>query len=185
MINLTREEAQQVLNDLEGEIPFYSENDCNTPEWITNAIELLRARLSAPEPEREQCDMPCIEDDGCPTEKAVLQRFWRKHRQLEPEPMAWLITDEMINSLQVDSIQRLIDRARHAHMTDIKLRINGQDEWHQADWIKHMKRAASPQREWVGLTNEECTFLACKSSNGPHCVAMTEAKLKEKNAPYL
>lgn len=99
----------------------------------------------------------------------------------EPEPVAWLITDEMINSLQVDSIQRLIDRARHAHMTDIKLRINGQDEWHQADWIKHMKRAVPQQREWVGLTNEECTFLACKSSNGPHCVAMTEAKLKEKN----
>jgi len=49
MITLTREEAQQVLNDLEGEIPFYSENDCNTPEWITNAIELLRAKLSAPE----------------------------------------------------------------------------------------------------------------------------------------
>jgi hypothetical protein len=50
-ITLTREEAQQVLKDLEGEIPFYSENDCNTPEWITNAIELLQARLAQPEPE--------------------------------------------------------------------------------------------------------------------------------------
>lgn len=51
MITLTREEAQQVLKDLEGEIPFYSENDCSTPEWITDAIELLRARLAQPEPE--------------------------------------------------------------------------------------------------------------------------------------
>jgi len=60
--------------------------------------------------------------------------------QPEQEPVAWLITDEKINSLQVDSIQRLVDRARHAHMTDIKLRINGQDEWHQADWLKHLTR---------------------------------------------
>ncbi len=69
--------------------------------------------------------------------------------QPEPEPVAWLITDEMINSLQIDSIQRLIDRARHAHMTDIKLRINGQDEWYEADWLKHLKRAAPPQRERI------------------------------------
>ena len=51
-------------------------------------IEDLTARLAQPEPEQEQRqkDMPCIEDDGCPTEKAVLQRFWRKHQQPEPEP---------------------------------------------------------------------------------------------------
>jgi len=71
------------------------------------------------------------------------------------EPVAWLITDEKINSLQVDSIQRLVDRARHAHMTDIKLRINGQDEWHQADWLKHLTRTTPPQRTWVGLTDDE------------------------------
>ena len=73
--------------------------------------------------------------------------------QPEQEPVAWLITDEKINSLQVDSIQRLIDRAKHAHMTDIKLRINGQDEWHQADWLKHLTRTippAQPEQEPVG-----------------------------------
>jgi hypothetical protein len=36
-------------------------------------------------------------------------------------------------------------------------------------------------RKWVGLTDEERTFLAWESNNGPECVAMTEAKLKEKN----
>ena len=34
---------------------------------------------------------------------------------------------------------------------------------------------------WVGLTDEERTYLAWESNNGPHCVAMTEAMLKEKN----
>ena len=62
----------------------------------------------------------------------------------QQEPVAWLITDENINSIQIESIQRLIDRARHAHMTDIKLRINGQDEWHQADWLKHLTRTTPP-----------------------------------------
>lgn len=61
------------------------------------------------------------------------------------EPVAWIITDEKINSLQLNSIQRLIDRARHAHTTDIKLRINGKDEWYQADWLKHLTRTTPPQ----------------------------------------
>lgn len=107
----------------------------------------------------------------------------------EQEPVAWLITDEKINSLQVDSIQRLIDRARHAHMTDIKLRINGQDEWHQADWLKHLTRTTPPQRTWQGLTDEEVLDIARTFGAQPwppgSCVAfgqMVEAKLKEKNA---
>ena len=105
--------------------------------------------------------------------------------QPEQEPVAWLITDEKINSLQVDSIQRLVDRARHAHMTDIKLRINGQDEWHQADWLKHLTRSTPPQRTWVGLTDDEIaqgwkeswvTEQAWQSA-----VWWAEDKLKEKN----
>ena len=40
----------------------------------------------------------------------------------------------------------------------------------------------SPKREWQGLTDEERNFLAWESNNGWHCVAMTEAKLKEKNS---
>jgi len=107
----------------------------------------------------------------------------------EQEPVAWLITDEKINSLQVDSIQRLVDRARHAHMTDIKLRINGQDEWHQADWLKHLTRTTPPQRTWVGIEGEEIRNL-WEEATKPDRSTMTmvtsfaksiEAKLKEKN----
>ena len=32
-----------------------------------------------------QPDKVCIENDGCPTEKAVLQRFWREHQKTKPE----------------------------------------------------------------------------------------------------
>lgn len=41
--------------------------------------------------------------------------------------------------------------------------------------------SARSEREWQGLTDEERTFIAWESNNGPECVAMTEAKLKEKN----
>ena len=37
------------------------------------------------------------------------------------------------------------------------------------------------KREWQGLTDDERTYLAWESKNGPHCVDMTEALLKEKN----
>ena len=69
-----------------------------------------------------------------------------KDAYAQPEPVAWLLTDKNINSLQVDSIQRLIDRLKHAHHTDLCVRINGQDEWFQADWLKHMVRVTPPQR---------------------------------------
>ena len=74
-------------------------------------------------------------------------------KEANAESVAWLITDHHLNELQIDSIQRLINRAKHAHMTDIKLRINGQDEWHQADWLKHLTRTTPPQRK--PLTDEE------------------------------
>jgi hypothetical protein len=41
---------------------------------------------------------------------------------------------------------------------------------------------APTKREWQGLTDDERTYLAWESNNGPHCVAMTEAKLREKNS---
>lgn len=80
--------------------------------------------------------IPTMYDDIGLTVSAALRTALSQPEQ--DNPVAWLITDENINSLQVDSIQRLIDRAKHAHMADIKLRINGQDEWYEADWLKHM-----------------------------------------------
>ena len=107
--------------------------------------------------------------------------------QPEQEPVAWLITDHHINELQIDSIRRLIDRAKHAHMTDIKLRINGQDEWYEADWLKHMTRTSPPKREWQGLTDVDVSKIL-DEQNGFYTfekcfnfAKAIEAKLKERN----
>jgi hypothetical protein len=102
----------------------------------------------------------------------------------EQEPVAWLLTEKNINSLQVDSIQLLIDRLKHAHHTDLCVRINGQDEWFQADWLKHMVRATPPQRTWRGLAKEDrlCAKYMQDAPDGIEAVIdYIEAKLKDKN----
>ena len=48
------------------------------------------------------------------------------------------LDDEKINSLQRQSIVRLINRAKRAHMTNIVMRIGGKDVTLEADWIKHL-----------------------------------------------
>ena len=68
--------------------------------------------------------------------------------------------------------------------------VNGIDRWIKANtehrqWYicpKCSYQAPRFKDEWQGLTDEERTFLAWESNNGPHCVAITEAKLKEKNS---
>ena len=110
----------------------------------------------------------CAQEERKPAAKQSddeLERLRARVAELEAEraerekqePVALLITDEKINSLQIESILRLIDRSKHAHMIDIKLRINGKDEWYEADWIKHMKRSAPipTQGEVTAITQHE------------------------------
>jgi hypothetical protein len=103
------------------------------------------------------------------------------YAQPEQKPVAWLLTDKNINSLQVDSIQRLIDRLKHAHHTDLCVRINGQDEWFQADWLKHMVKVTPPQRTWVGLTLDQIALLHANYPNPQGFALALQAKLKQKN----
>ena len=55
---------------------------------------------------------------------------------------AWHLTDAKINSLQVESIDSLIRRAKAAHYVNVLVRINGKDEIYEADWLKHLHRTA-------------------------------------------
>lgn len=43
-----------------------------------------------------------------------------------------------LNYLQIDSLLKLIRMAKHAHHIDVVVRINGEDQLFQADWIKHI-----------------------------------------------
>lgn len=49
------------------------------------------------------------------------------------------IDEKHLNDVMRQGIAILIGRARGAHYTNAQVRINGQDELHEADWIKHLK----------------------------------------------
>ena len=49
------------------------------------------------------------------------------------------LPDEEINELQRRSIIKLVERAKHAHMININMRINAQDVVLEADWIKNLR----------------------------------------------
>lgn len=61
--------------------------------------------------------------------------------------MMWTLTDAKLNELQVDTINRLIQRCKGAHYVDVLVRINGQDERFQADWLKHLKPSEFPDND--------------------------------------
>jgi len=71
---------------VEHDAEFQSEKNMTHADW-QDALDLYKpvvvlkevnTRPSALEKEYAE-DGPCCEADGCPTEKAVLQRFWRQH----------------------------------------------------------------------------------------------------------
>ena len=132
------------------------------PNGIPLAQWAKPQRTDQPEQEPVAWGMPSaaggfVVDCITPEEHARIEGGYTVPLYTSPPPqqetVAWLLTDKNINSLQVDSIQRLIDRLKHAHHTDLCVRINGQDEWFQADWLKHMVRVAPPQRK--PLTDEQ------------------------------
>ena len=46
---------------------------------------------------------------------------------------------DKINDLQVAGIKKTIERCKQAHFVNIHIRVNGQWETQEADWIKNME----------------------------------------------
>ena len=143
-----------------------------TKEALKLALEALVNTDSEPSSKSWKREIEAITAIKEALANEALEKMAENARELgldyepEQEPVAWLLTDKNINSLQVDSIQRLIDRLKHAHHTDLCVRINGQDEWFEADWLKHMVRATPPQR-----TEQEPVCPDCKAKVLYECVA--------------
>lgn len=63
------------------------------------AIATLAAEAGHPGGVAEAESQTCMDADGCPTEKAVLQRFWRDHRSaLVPAPRD-AVADALVDKL--------------------------------------------------------------------------------------
>ena len=181
MITLTREEAQSVLDALsdcreDSEELFYEYKqkygDHYKPQRITfqqsvldqsaQAIETLRARLSAPEPEPfgiwhqgdtyEESDFYLYKDSGDVACKTCVKLYTAPPQRKEPDPVA-------------DKYLMEIECTKCGAKQDGILTVN-----------------TPPQRKWPGLTDEEISNLwNAPGDSGNEFARAIEAKLKEKN----
>ena len=181
-ITLTREEAQQVLDAM---IPYQQKVIATTKEYgvtvsvnneIETAIETLRARLSAPEPEpvagyrwekgrtppSVTFTAPPQPEPPCKTGSQCIGGKCPQCVVPEPEPVAWMNESDM-------------------GRTDWKVWAHGKPTATMPLYT------AQPQREWQGLTDEEILeeYRQSYGDDGNltdvYFARAIEAKLKEKN----
>jgi len=166
-ITLTREEAQQVLDALELEC---TDADGKPVDLIAPAIETLRARLSAPEPEpvawrkkwEGETKWEYYEFDRYqgsePLYTAPPQREWQN---------AAIRLGEELSSVGPDGYYNMTAQ-----------------QW--LDWALDQqprgKNSLPAPREWQSLTDEDRQELAAEQHGWEGLCSAVEAKLREKNA---
>ena len=167
-----RTAAQMALDAIES---VFEGDDKGADHWTVNggtyeavdcmnAMRALRTALAQGEQEIES-DRPHVEDDGCPTEKAVLQRFWREHQtQGEQEPVVW-------------ALQEPFER----RIGTMPVSFKRHDEF---GFVVPLY-TAPPQREWQRLTFDEikeaCAAIPNEALDMYEVARAIEAKLRAKN----
>ena len=92
--------AYEALHNVQNALLFVSGSvEDNTTSTMTadahddadKALAAIREALAEPVNEVRQPDTECVEADGCPTELAVLQRFWREQKAepVKQGPVKW------------------------------------------------------------------------------------------------
>lgn len=61
------------------------------------------------------------------------------------EVIGYFLPADALNEPMRESLDALIERSKHANYTDVRSRINGDYEYFQADWIKHLALYSSSQ----------------------------------------
>ena len=89
----------------------------------------------------------------------------------------FVLRTDAINDLQLNSMRRVISRSRHAHMTDIDMRINGKNEHSEADLLKHLREVtpgdvATPTGH--AAEEAECVHLCLDDRRVPRAAANGE-----------
>ena len=177
-ITLTREEAQQVLDALEWNLPVIEDfGDKEQLHEHHKAIESLRARLVQPEPYKQ------------PEDNRLLMQAYRAihEKQPEPEPVAWVenLTDAQPHAVTDLKYCSVAQHERGEHLKYIPLYADPTPcqtcealaRTVMMDQTSH--DTAPPQREWQGLTDEEVHIIIRDSPLS--IFRAIEAKLKEKN----
>ena len=76
----------------------------------------------------------------------------------------WFLPANSINDIQQLSVSDQISTCKKAHYTNLSIRINGQDEIHQADWVKHLIPITGEHMEYSDV---EASDVEISDVNGP------------------
>jgi len=173
MINLTREEAQSVLDALDGHSVYK----------VEAAIKFLRARLSAPE---------CV--CGEPYTVGVHRQDGPCYQQPEPEPVAWMYDfpnpdnprEDMVRDWVAHSLEE-VERCRGFNVRPLYT-APPQREWKYDPMtgeplIDGWPLYSGLPKPWQGLTDEEIKSLLWETRvDNLKFARVIETLLREKNA---
>jgi len=136
------------------------------------AHDALRDRLAQPEPKPEKSqDKPCVEDDGCPTEKAVLQRFWREH-QAQPESEPFEYWNAVEGWVKIDEVRQHFDTSGCGTI----YKTAGED--------RVPLYTAPPKKEWVGFLDEEPVAWGVDEGEGK-CISLHDLYFVKEDADHM
>jgi hypothetical protein len=197
-----RELMQMALDALKDAALCVQHNSCPPDggnDW-DEQIEALRDRLAQPEPEpggwrevaADQTDRELIQmalnviRNGPYKYLDVAGRLEKRLRQPEPEPIKRSFSDDVGRLLKAG--KGFYDDDTPIDYKDIQLKIEGTGE--DTFECVEVRIPRPPQREWIGLTDEERKQVRSSAhynqfmTAGEYAKAVqkaTEAKLKEKN----
>lgn len=83
-------------------------------------------------------------------------------------PLMFAIDLSEINDFQLESLRRSIKRSKAAHFTDLIIRINGQDERIEADWLKHFVEMSEEDKAKADLVTYGTVVIAIKDGEASH-----------------
>jgi hypothetical protein len=113
-------------------------------------------------------DALCIESDGCPTERAVLQRFWRAHAGSAPQLIEQPLIDELITKHSEWTPQGLAVVDSHQKLVDDLLVLMRTKVAPKKDFV-HAQEVCGGRKDFVfaHLEGQEPTGYLMKHSTGP------------------
>lgn len=114
------------------------------PDYYKDFIGQAKAALAAMAPKREISDLQSEIARG--SFKSVMESDARiaeiranmAHEAATAQQNGWFLPAARINDLQQASVAHTIKRCKQAHFVDVRIRINSEYEYEEADWIQHL-----------------------------------------------
>ena len=168
-------------------LEYISSHYMSLPKIGCMALAAVEEALAEQPSQQEQGDSNCQDADGCPTEMAVLQRFWRgepipaEHYPVwfkpaqQQEPVAWVLEWTFNGE----------ERGRRLYDDETHCVFDAENDGGVCRPLVYGDTSPPASKPWQGLTDEEvdeCYYWKDRQWTTDELVRHVEAKLREKNA---